>query len=43
MPDIRGKFAVVVGDKELAEKLGVGFLTEEEAEEIFNFLVSYAS
>lgn len=42
LPDIRGKFAVVVGDRELAEKLGVGFLTEDEAEEFFNFLVSYA-
>ena len=32
LASIEGKFVLVVGDRELAERLKVGYLTEEEAE-----------
>lgn len=35
---IEGKFVLVVGDRELAEKLRVGYLTEEEARELLGYL-----
>ncbi|MGB9704609.1 MAG: hypothetical protein ACPL3C_04105 [Pyrobaculum sp.] len=41
--DISGKFVVVVGDRELAERLGVAYFTEEEAAEFLSFLKSYVS
>jgi hypothetical protein len=33
LPEIGGKFVVVVGDRELAERLRVGYMSEEEVEE----------
>ena len=38
---IDGKFAVVVGDCHLAERLKVACLTEEEAEELLRELKAY--
>ncbi|MCU7787298.1 hypothetical protein ODS41_05105 [Pyrobaculum sp. 3827-6] len=35
---IEGRFALVVGDEELARRLGVGVLTEEEARELLQHL-----
>jgi len=33
-----GKFVLVVGDRELAERLKVGYLTEEKARELLNYI-----
>ncbi len=33
LPEIENKFVVVVGDRELAERLSVAYMSEEEAEE----------
>ena len=38
LPEIEGKFVVVVGDRELAERLRVGYMSEEETEEFFRYL-----
>jgi hypothetical protein len=38
LPEIGGKFVVVVGDRELAERLRVAYMSEEEAEEFFRYL-----
>jgi hypothetical protein len=38
LPEIEGKFVVVVGDRELAERLRVGYMSEEEVEEFFRYL-----
>jgi hypothetical protein len=38
LPEIEGKFVVVVGDRELAERLRVAYMSEEEAEEFFRYL-----
>ncbi|AAL64782.1 hypothetical protein [Pyrobaculum aerophilum] len=38
LSSIEGKFVVVVGDRELAERLRVGYLSEEEAQEFLEFL-----
>jgi len=35
---IEGKFVLVVGDRELAERLKVGYLTEEEARELLGYI-----
>lgn len=35
---IEGKFVFVVGDRELAERLKVGYLTEEEAWELLDYI-----
>jgi len=35
---IEGKFVLIVGDKELAERLKVGYLTEEEAQELLDYI-----
>jgi hypothetical protein len=35
---IEGKFVLVVGDRELAERLKVGYLTEEEARELLDYI-----
>lgn len=36
--EVEGRFVLVVGDWELARRLGVGFLTEEEAEELLAYM-----
>ena len=38
LTSIEGKFVLVVGDRELAERLEVGYLTEEEARELLDFI-----
>ena len=38
LPEIEGKFVVVIGDKVLAERLRVGYMSEEEVEEFFRYL-----
>jgi hypothetical protein len=38
LPEIEGKFVVVVGDRELAERLRVVYMSEEEVEEFFRYL-----
>jgi hypothetical protein len=38
LASIRGKFVLVVGDRELAERLKVGYLTEEEAQELLDYI-----
>ena len=38
LPEIEGRFVVVVGDKDLADRLRVGYMAEEEAEEFFHQL-----
>ncbi len=38
LPEIEGKFVVVVGDRKLAERLRVAYMSEEEAEEFFRHL-----
>jgi hypothetical protein len=39
LASIRGKFVLVVGDRELAERLKVGYLTEEEeARELLDYI-----
>ncbi len=38
LASIEGKFVLVVGDKELAERLKVGYLTEEEARELLDYI-----
>lgn len=40
---IEGRFVVVVGDGELAERLGVGHMSEEEAEDFYQFLTKTLS
>jgi hypothetical protein len=35
---IEGKFVLVVGGRELAERLKVGYLTEEEARELVDYI-----
>jgi hypothetical protein len=37
LTSIEGKFVLVVGDRELAERLKVGYLTEEEARELLDY------
>ncbi|MEZ0319633.1 MAG: hypothetical protein ABWK05_06555 [Pyrobaculum sp.] len=41
IPPIGGKFVVVVGDEELAKRIGAAFFTEEEAEEFLKSLGSH--
>ncbi|ACB40555.1 hypothetical protein [Pyrobaculum neutrophilum] len=36
--EVEGRFVLVVGDWELARRLGVGFLAEEEAEELLAYM-----
>ncbi len=38
LASIEGKFVLVVGDRELAERLKVGYLTEEEAWELLGYI-----
>jgi hypothetical protein len=38
LTSIEGKFVLVVGDRELAERLQVGYLTEEEARELLSYI-----
>ena len=38
LTSIEGKFVLVVGDRELAERLKVGYLTEEEARELLDYI-----
>jgi hypothetical protein len=38
LASIEGKFVLVVGDRELAERLKVGYLTEEEAQELPDYI-----
>jgi hypothetical protein len=38
LTSIEGKFVLVVGDRELAEWLKVGYLTEEEARELLDYI-----
>ncbi len=38
LASIEGKFVLVVGDRELAERLKVGYLTEEEARELLSYI-----
>jgi hypothetical protein len=38
LASIEGKFMLVVGDRELAERLKVGYLTEEEARELLDYI-----
>ena len=38
LTSIEGKFVLVVGDRELAERLKVGYLTEEEARELLGYI-----
>ena len=38
LTSIEEKFVLVVGDRELAERLKVGYLTEEEAEELLGYI-----
>jgi hypothetical protein len=38
LPEIDGKFVVVVGDRWLAERLCVVYMSEEEVEEFFRYL-----
>jgi hypothetical protein len=38
LTSVRGKFVPVVGDRELAERLKVGYLTEEEARELLDYI-----
>ncbi|MFZ8807449.1 MAG: hypothetical protein ACO2PN_05010 [Pyrobaculum sp.] len=38
LPEIDSRFVVVVGDRELAERLRVAYMSEEEAEEFFRYL-----
>jgi len=38
LASIEGKFVLVVGDKEPAERLKVGYLTEEEARELLDYI-----
>jgi hypothetical protein len=38
LPEIDGRFVVVVGDRELAERLRVAYMSEEEVEEFFRYL-----
>jgi hypothetical protein len=35
---IEGKFVLVVGDRELAERLKVSYLTKEEAQELLDYI-----
>jgi len=46
LPEIEGKFVVVVSDMKLAERLRVAYMSEEEGEEFFRYLkeaLSHAS
>jgi hypothetical protein len=38
LTSIEGKFVLIVGDRELAERLKVGYLTEEEARELLDYI-----
>jgi len=38
LASIEGKFVLIVGDRELAEGLKVGHLTEEEARELLDYI-----
>ncbi len=38
LASIEGKFMLVVGDRELAERLKIGYLTEEEARELLDYI-----
>jgi hypothetical protein len=38
LPEIDSRFVVVVGDRELAERLRVAYMSEEEVEEFFRYL-----
>jgi hypothetical protein len=38
LTSIEGKFVLVVGDRELAERLKVGYLMEEEARELLDYI-----
>ncbi len=38
LASIEGKFVLVVGDRELAERLEVGCPTEEEARELLSYI-----
>jgi hypothetical protein len=38
LASIEGKFVLVVGDRELAERLKVSYLTEEEARELLDYI-----
>ena len=38
LTSIEGEFVLVVGDRELAERLKVGYLTEEEARELLDYI-----
>jgi hypothetical protein len=38
LPEINSRFVVVVGDRELAERLCVAYMSEEEVEEFFRYL-----
>jgi hypothetical protein len=38
LTSIEGKFVLVVGDRELAERLNVGYLTEEETRELLGYI-----
>jgi len=38
LTSIEGRFVLVVGDRELAERLKVGYLTEEEARELLDYI-----
>ncbi len=38
LTSIEGKFVLVVGDRELAERLKIGYLTEEEARELLDYI-----
>ena len=38
LTSIERKFVLVVGDRELAERLKVGYLTEEEARELLDYI-----
>jgi predicted transcriptional regulator len=38
LPEIDSRFVVVVGDRELTERLHVVYMSEEEAEEFFRYL-----
>jgi len=38
LPEIDSRFVLVVGDRELAERLRVAYVSEEEVEEFFRYL-----
>ncbi|ACB39872.1 hypothetical protein [Pyrobaculum neutrophilum] len=43
LPPLEGRFVVVVGDRELAERLGVAYMDEAEAEDFYRFLIQRLS